>query len=127
MKMNRGCMKNEKNIFFIIAIAFCIILSSTIQSNLTDIEDFALNIEQNSIQQQMKIESLEKQLKNAKISQEALENSVIEISAQADKLLSSLNKSERRCMNLKIALGVSISLSIITTGIMSLVLVNNYK
>ena len=119
-----------KRIFFLLLLLHSALYcqpTSTIQSNLTDIEDFALNIEQNSIQQQMKIESLEKQLKNAKISQEALENSVIEISAQADKLLSSLNKSERRCMNLKIALGVSISLSIITTGIMSLVLVNNYK
>lgn len=34
MKMNRGCMKNEKNIFFIIAIAFCIILSANIYNSV---------------------------------------------------------------------------------------------
>ena len=34
MKMNRGCMKNEKNIFFIIAIAFCIIFSRNIYNSI---------------------------------------------------------------------------------------------
>ena len=101
--------------------------TSSIQSNLTDIEDYAIDIEQNSIMQQAKIEDLQKQLKNAKASQEALENSVIEMSNQLEKSLKSQKSLEAKCMNLKVALVVSASLSIISTGIMSLVLVNNYK
>ena len=98
--------------------------TSTIQSNLTSLEDYAMNIQNNSLQQQMKIQSLEEQLKNAKISQEALENSVIEISAQAEELLKSQKSLEAKCMNLKVALGVSISLSIISTGILIMALNN---
>lgn len=98
--------------------------TSTVQSNLTSIEDFAINIENNSLQQEMKIQSLEEQLKNAKASQEALENSVIEISAQAEELLNSQKSLEHRCMNLKVALVVSISLNIIATGITYMVLSN---
>lgn len=98
--------------------------TSTIQSNLTSIEDYAINIELNSLQQEMKIESLEEQLKNARASQEALENSVIEISAQAEELLNSQKNLERKCMNLKVALGVSVSLSIISIGTLIMVLNN---
>ena len=72
----------------------------------------------------MKIESLEEQLKNARASQEALENSVIEISAQAEELLNSQKNLERKCMNLKVALGVSVSLSIISIGTLIMVLNN---
>ena len=122
---------NMKKILLLLLLLQCSVLycqpTSTVQSDLRSIEDYAMNIEQNSIQQQMKIESLEKQLENAKASEEALENSVIEISAQANKLLNSQKNLEQKCMSLKIALGVSVSLSIITTGIMSLVLVNNSK
>lgn len=116
---------------FILFLLSCSLLycqpTSTIQHNLTNIEDYAINIELNSIEQQMKIQSLEKQLKNAKASQEALENSVIEISAQAEELLNSQKNLEAKCMNLKVALGVSVSLSIISIGIMSFVLVNSSK
>ena len=119
-----------KRIFILLLLLHSVLYSktiSTVQSNLTSIEDYTINIENNSLQQQMKIESLEKQLKNAKESQEALEKSVIEISAQAKELLNSQKNLETKCMNLKIALGVSISLNIIATGIMSLILVNNSK
>lgn len=98
--------------------------TSTVQSNLTSIEDYAINIELNSLQQEMKIENLEEQLKNARASQEALENSVIEISAQAEELLNSQKNLERKCMNLKVALGVSVSLSIISIGTLIMVLNN---
>ena len=113
---------------FILLLLQCSLLysqaTSTIQSNLTSIEDYAMNIELSSIEQQKQIESLEEQLKNAKISQEALENSVIEISAQADKLLKSQKSLEQKCMNLKIALGVSVSLSIISIGTL-IIMMNN--
>ena len=119
-----------KRIFFLLLLLHSALYCqevSTIQSNITSIEDYAINIENSSLQQKMQIESLQQQLKNAKESQEALENSVIEISAQAKELLKSQKNLERRCMSLKIALGVSASLSIISTGIMSLILVNNSK
>ena len=121
---------NVKRIFILLLLQCSVLYCqeiSTVQSNLSNIEDFEINIENNSLQQQMKIENLEKQLKNAKASQEALENSVIEISAQADKLLKSQKSLEQKCMSLKVALGVSVSLNIISIGIMSLILVNNSK
>ena len=34
MKISRGCMKNEKTIYIIIAIAFCIVLSANIHSSI---------------------------------------------------------------------------------------------
>lgn len=120
-----------KRIFLLLLLLQCSLLycqpTSTLQSNLTDIEDYALNIELNSIEQQMKLNFLEEQLKNAKISQEASEKSVIEMSNQVETLLNSQKNLEAKCMNLKIALGVSISLNIISIGIMSLILVNNSK
>ena len=118
---------NVKKIFILLLLQCFLLYSqetSTVQSNLTGIEDYAISIENNSLQQKMQIESLEQQLKNAKASQEALENSVIEISNQAEKLLKSQKNLEAKCMNLKIALGVSISLSIITTGTLIMVLNN---
>ena len=128
MKTFRGYMKwNVKRILFLLLLQCSLLYcqpTSTIQSSITSIEDYAMNIEQNSIQQQMKIESLEKQLKNAKASQEALENSVIEISAQADKLLKSQKSLEQKCMSLKIALGVSVSLNIISIGTLIIMMSN---
>ena len=118
---------NIKRILFLLLLQCSLLYcqpTSTIQSSITSIEDYAMNIEQNSIQQQMKIESLEKQLENAKASQKALENSVIEISAQADKLLNSQKSLERKCMSLKIALGVSVSMSIISIGTL-IIMMNN--
>ena len=118
---------NVKRIFFLLLLQCSLLYcqpTSTIQSSITSIEDYAMNIEQNSIQQQMKIESLEKQLENAKASQKALENSVIEISAQADKLLKSQKSLEQKCMSLKIALGVSVSLNIISIGTL-IIMMNN--
>ena len=118
---------NIKSIFILLLLQCSLLYcqqTSTIQSNLTDIEDFAINIENNSLQQKKQIESLEEQLKNAKASQKALENSVIEISAQAEELLNSQKNLEAKCMNLKVALGISVSLSIIATGTLIMVLNN---
>ena len=116
---------------FILLLLQCSLLycqpTSTIQSSLTSIEDYAMNIELSSIEQQMKLNFLEEQLKNAKVSQEASEKSVIEMSNQVETLLNSQKNLEAKCMSLKIALGVSISLSIISIGIMSFVLVNSSK
>ena len=111
---------NLKKIFILLLLLLHSVLysqeTSTIQSNLTSIEDYAISIEQSSLQQKMQIEDLQKQLENAKASQEALENSVIEISTQAEELLNSQRNLEQKCMNLKVALGVSISLNIISIG-----------
>ena len=118
---------NVKKLFILLLLHCSLLYSqeiSTVQSNLTNIEDFVINIENNSIEQQKQIKSLEEQLKNAKISQEALENSVIEISAQADKLLKSQKSLEQKCMSLKIALGVSVSLNIISIGTL-IIMMNN--
>lgn len=120
-------MKVKKLFIFLLLLLHSVLYSqpaSTVQSNLTSIEDFAMNIELSSIEQQMKLNFLEEQLKNAEASQKASENSVIEMSNQVETLLKSQKNLEAKCMNLKVALGVSISLSIITTGIMSFVLVN---
>ena len=116
-----------KKIFFLLLLQCSLLYckpTSTIKSSITSIEDYAMNIELSSIEQQMKIESLEKQLENAKASQKALENSVIEISAQADKLLNSQKSLEQKCMSLKIALGVSVSLNIISIGTL-IIMMNN--
>ena len=126
--MFRDYMKWNKKRIFLLLLLQCSLLycqpTSTIQSNLTSIEDFAINIENNSLQQKMQIESLQKQLKNAKISQEALENSVIEMSNQVETLLKSQKSLEQKCMNLKIALGVSVSLSIISITTL-IIMMNN--
>lgn len=113
---------NVKRIFFLFLVLLHSLLycqpTSTIQSNLTDIENFVMNIENNSLQQKKQIESLEQQLKNAKASQKILEDSLTEISNQAETLLKSQKNLEAKCMNLKIALGVSVSLNIISIGIL---------
>ena len=115
-----------KVIFLLLLLLHSVLLysqpTSTIQSNLTSIEDYAMNIELNSIEQQMKLNFLEEQLKNAKISQEASEKSVIEMSNQVEILLNSQKNLEAKCTSLKVALGVSISLSIISTGILIMAL-----
>ena len=112
-----------KRIFLLLLLLLHSVLycqeTSTIQSNLTSIEDYATSLENNSLQQQMKLNFLEEQLKNAKISQEASEKSVIEMSNQVETLLNSQKNLERKCMSLKVGLGVSISISIISIGIMS--------
>lgn len=107
-----------KKLIILLLLLSCSVLysqeTSTIQHNITSIEDYAINIENNSLQQQKQIESLQQQLKNAKASQEALENSVIEISTQAEELLKSQKNLERKCMSLKVGLACSISISIIS-------------
>ena len=116
-----------KKLFILLLLQCSVLYSqeiSTIQSNLTDIEDYALNIENNSLQQKMQIESLQIELENAKESQKALENSLIEISNQAETLLKSQKSLEQNCMSLKIALGVSVSLSIISIGTL-IIMMNN--
>ena len=113
---------------FILLLLQCSLLycqpTSTIQSSITSIEDYAMNIELSSIEQQMKLNFLEEQLKNAKISQEASENSVIEMSNQVETLLKSQKSLEQKCMSLKIGLGVSVSLSIISIGTL-IIMMNN--
>ena len=63
--MFRGYMKWNVKRIFILLLLQCSLLycqaTSTIQSNLTNIEDYALNIENSSLQQKKQIEKEQKE------------------------------------------------------------------
>ena len=98
--------------------------TSTVQSNLTSIEDYAINIENNSLQQKKQIELLTIDLAESQKLLEDYMKQQKEMSQMQEALLKSQKSLEHRCMNLKVALGVSISLNIIATGITYMVLSN---
>ena len=109
---------NIKRILFLLLLLHSVLYcqeTSTIQSNLTSIEDFAINIEQNSIEQQMQIENLEIELAESQKLLEESKKQQKEMSQTQEALLKQLKSYERKSKNWSTVAACSISLSIITT------------
>lgn len=112
----------QRKIFFILLLfyvsSFLYAQQSPVQSNLTNLEDYVINLENESLMQKMLIESLEEQLSNANQSVESL-NLQLEEAYQLQEMQSnSLKKLEFKCKVLRISLEVGIPVSIIATGIL---------
>lgn len=92
--------------------------TSPVQSNLTNLEDYVINLENESLTQKILINNLEEQLNNANQSVENLNNQLIEILAQQEMQSKLLKKYEFKCKVLKVSLVVGIPIAITTTGIL---------
>src|SRR5574344_2090940 len=111
MRMLRGYMKwNIKRILFLFLLS-CSLLhcqpTSTIQSNLTSIEDYAMNIENNSLQQKMQIESLQIDVEESQRLLEESKKQQIQTLQMQEELLKQLKSYEAKSKSLKIVAVVS--------------------
>ena len=88
--------------------------TSTIQSNLTSIEDYAINIENNSIEQKQQIESLQIELEESQRLLEESKKQQMQTLQIQEELLKQLKDSERKSKNWKIVAGVSIIINIMS-------------
>ncbi len=110
-----------KRIFLLLLLS-CSLLhcqaTSTIQSNLTSIEDFAISIENNSLQQKMQIKSLQIELEESQRLLEESKKQQMQTLQMQEELLKQLKFYEAKSKSWKTVAVVSISLSIISTGIL---------
>lgn len=112
-------------ILLLVLFSFCFCsVASEIQQGLTDIETFAINIQNNSLQQQKQIELLTIDLAESQKLLEDYMKQQNEMSQMQEALLKQRNYYERRYKSWKTFAVVSISLSIIATGITYMVLNN---
>lgn len=106
-------------LLFVSAACYCYSQSTlSIQSGLTNLEDFVINIENESLQQKQQINNLEQQLNNANLCVENLQNQLTEISQQQEKQSKLLENYEMKSHGLKIALTVSVIGNLITIPIL---------
>ena len=99
--------------------------TSTVQSNLTSIEDYAINIENNSLQQKQLIESLQIDLAESQKLLDDYMKRQNEMSQMQEALLKQLKCYEARYKSWKTVAMVAIPLTAITaTGITYMVLSN---
>ena len=117
-----------KRIFFLLLLLLQSALYSqeisTVQSNLTDIEDFAISIENNSLQQKMQIESLQIELEESQRLLEESEKQQMQTLQMQEALLKQLKSYEAKSKNWRTVAGVSIIINIIATGTLIMVLNN---
>ena len=99
--------------------------ASEIQQGLTSIEDYAINIENNSLQQKKEIESLKIDLEGYKKLWEDSQKQQTAMLQTQEELLKQSKDLERKCKNWKTVAGVTVSVSIISIGTLVLVLNNN--
>lgn len=97
---------------------------SSLDTNISTLEDYVINLENESLTQKILIENLQIQLQDAKTSQENLTTQLAEISKQQEMQSNSLKKSEFKCKVLGWSLGISLGMTITSIGIMCLVLNN---
>lgn len=118
------CLKKFLTLLLVL-FSFCFYsVSSEIQQGLTDIETFAINIENNSLLQKQQIESLTIDLSVCKKLLEDSQTQQMQTLQTQEALLKQLKGLERKCRNWRIAAGVSISVSIISIGTLIMVLNN---
>ena len=115
-------------ILLLVLFSFCFCsVASEIQQGLTSIEDFAINIENNSLQQQKQIELLTIDLTE---SQKLLEDYVkqqSEMLQMQEALLKQRNYYERKYKSWKTFAMVAIPLTIITTTGITYMVCSNKK
>ena len=113
-------------VFFLVFFSFCFYsAASEIQQGLTDIENFAINIENSSLLQKQQIESLTIDLSVCKKLLEDSQKQQMQTLQTQEALLKQLKSLEQKCRNWKTFAMVAIPLTAITaTGITYMVLSN---
>ena len=105
-------------VFFLVLFSFCFCsVASEIQQGLTDIETFAINIENNSLQQQQQIELLTIDLAESQKLLEDYMKQQNEMLQMQEALLKQRNYYERKYKSWKTFAMVAIPLTAITTGL----------
>ena len=119
------CLKKFLTLLLVL-FSFCFYsVASEIQQGLTDIETFAINIENNSLQQQKQIELLTIDLAESQKLLEDYQKQQNEMSQMQEALLKQLNYYESKYKSWKTFAMVAIPLTAITaTGIAYMVLNN---
>ena len=119
------CLKRFLTLLLVL-FSFCFYsVASEIQQGLTSIEDFAINIQNNSLQQQKQIELLTIDLAESQKLLEDYQKQQSEMSQMQEALLKQRNYYERKYKNWKTFAMVVIPLTAITaTGITYMVCSN---
>ena len=118
------CIKKFLTLLLVL-FSFCFYsVASEMQQGLTDIETFAINIENNSLQQQKQIELLTIDLAESQKLLEDYQKQQIKTLQMQEALLKQLKGLEQKCRNWRIAAGVSVSVSIISIGTL-IIMMNN--
>lgn len=121
------CLKRFLTLFLVL-FSFCFYsVASEIQQGLTNLEDFAINIQNSSLQQQKQIELLTIDLAE---SQKLLDNYMKqqnEMSQMQEELLKQRNYYERKYKNWKTFAMVVIPLTAITTTGITYMVCSNKK
>ena len=119
------CLKRLLTLLLVLfSFCFCSV-ASEIQNNLTDIETFAVNIENSSLLQKQQIESLTIDLSVCKKLLESSQKQQMQTLQMQEALLKQLKDLEQKCRNWKTFAMVAIPLTAITaTGITYMVLNN---
>ena len=111
------CLKKFLTLFLVL-FSFCFYsMASEIQRGLTDIETFAINIENNSLQQQKQIELLTIDLAESQKLLEDYQRQQNEMSQMQEALLKQRNYYERKYKSWKTFAMITIPLTAITTGL----------
>lgn len=116
------CLKRLLLLFVLFSFCFCSLGASEVQQGLTNIEDYAINIENNSLQQKKEIESLKIDLEGYKKLWEDSQKQQTQMLQTQEALLKQSKDLEQKCKNWKIVAGVTVSVSIISIGTLILVL-----
>ena len=105
-------------VLLLVLFSFCFYsVASEIQQGLTDIETFAINIENNSLQQQKQIELLTIDLAESQKLLEDYQRQQNEMSQMQEALLKQLNYYESKYKSWKTFAMITIPLTAITTGL----------
>lgn len=111
-------MCKKRLTLLLVLFSFCFYsVASEIQRGLTSIEDFAINIENNSLQQQKQIELLTIDLAESQKLLEDYQKQQSEMSQMQEALLKQRNYYERKYKSWKTFVMVVIPLTAITTGL----------
>lgn len=113
-------MKVKRKLFCVLVAFFLLPYlafgQSQAQSNLSNLEDYVISIENESLKQKERIESLEQELNSANQSVENLNVQLKEMSALQERQSNLSKKSELRCTVLSWSLGISVGINIIAIG-----------
>ena len=112
----------------LVLFSFCFYsVASEIQQGLTDIETFAINIENNSLQQQKQIELLTIDLAESQKLLEESKRQQMQTLQMQEALLKQLSCYERKYKSWKTFAMITIPLTAITTGLIVSWVCNNYS
>ena len=111
------CLKKFLTLVLLL-FSFCFYsVASEIQQGLTSIEDFAINIQNNSMKQQKQIELLTIDLAESQKLLEDYQKQQSEMSQMQEALLKQLSYYERKYKSWKTFAMITIPLTAITTGL----------